>query len=233
MRPRAKVRWIGLAFAGALLVLAGGVVTLGGVKKDDEAWVPLAKRIPMEVAGWEGQDVPLGPNEAVVAAVGTLNYDDYIYRVYRRGGVEVYCYAMYWRQGRISVREIAGHTPDGCWVANGARPIGEPTTTSLTIGGRKAAPAESRTFAFGGSAKIQVAWWHIWGAKLVDRAYAEKSAWPMLREIWTWLGQRSDKPASQFFIRVHSTMPVTEAARNPAVEAFLARFPEVFEATSS
>src|SRR5688572_29945790 len=97
-------------------------------------WVPLESRVSLQIDDWVGEDLPLGPNESTLDAVGRLNYRDYIYRVYRRGAEEVFIYAMFWRQGDISVREMSGHTPDGCWVSNGARHIIEPTSTALALG---------------------------------------------------------------------------------------------------
>ncbi len=141
-------------------------------------------------------------------------------------------YAMFWRQGDISVREMSGHTPDGCWVANGASHCITPEVRSLNIGaGLVTAPAEVREFAFPpAGVRIQTAWWHIWGGDLVDRSFAKKNIMPMLKEIWLWVGHSGGANKDQLLVRIHSTNPIEDVALTPPVRKFLNSIPEVLSA---
>ena len=189
------------------------------------------KGLPLVIDGWIGTDVPLGATEFQTQEVAAhLNYRGHIYRSYRKDGREVFLYAMRWSQGDISIREMAGHTPDGCWVTHGAKPSGPPQVRALSVNGKATAPAECRAFTFPGGPGVQVAWWQIWGGELVPRAYAEKSIMPMIREVWAWVGRRSGRKADQWFVRIHSSGRIEEAVQTAPAAAFLAALPQVFTA---
>lgn len=222
-----------------LLVVGCGIITAALLitgwaklnRRVEAPWKPLANRLPLIIDGWQGEDVPLGPTEATIEAVGKLNYNDYIYRVYRKSGQEVFVYAMFWQQGRISVREMAGHTPDGCWIANGARFAARPDSArALQITGRKTAPAEVRTFVFSGGQRVDAVWWHIWGDNVIDPGFAVKSLMPTLRETWIWLVKRRGQPRDQLLVRIHTAGELTTVLDSAPVTRFLELFPKVFRA---
>lgn len=215
------------------MAISAVVWSLIARSREPEAWAILCNRMPLNLDGWVGEDVPLGANEAILEAVGRLNYNDYVYRVYRRGSDEVYVYAMFWRQGDISVREMSGHTPDGCWVSNGAKHIAPPRRERLQLlTGRMTGEAEIRTFEFPSyAARVEVAWWHIWGGKLIDRSYANKTLMPMLKEIWVWLAQRKGGYSDQLLVRIHSSLSIEQALKTPPAVRFVETIPEVLTAT--
>jgi hypothetical protein len=221
-----------LILSGLLLLLATGLSLWSGLHSTQERpWQTLAARVPMSIEGWVGVDLPLGETEAVRFQVDKLNYHDYLYRVYRKGEREVFVYAMYWRQGDISVREMSGHTPDGCWVANGAKHAIPQETSALTVGNRQSAPAEVREFTFPNGQHVRTAWWHIWGTNLVDRSFAKKSIMPAVKEIWAWMVKRRGARQDQLLVRIHSLTPLDEMVLTPPMIVFLNQFPEVFTAT--
>jgi hypothetical protein len=226
-----------LLAACSLLVLAilASVFAFVGHLKEPALWTPLATRMPLNLDDWVGQDVPLGADESVLEAVGRLNYEDYVYRVYRRGSQEVYVYAMFWRQGDISVREMSGHTPDGCWVANGAKHARTPHRATMQVDSEHTTrEAEIRAFEFpSNSTLVEVAWWHIWGRKLIDRSYADKTLIPMLNEIWVWLAERKGGFSDQLLVRIHSQLPIEEAIQTLPAVRFLETIPEVLSTTSN
>jgi len=159
-----------------------------------------------------------------------LNYDDYIFRRYSKGADEVFVYAMYWRQGSISVREIAGHTPDGCWVANGALLRAPKQENGFAIGDEQTALAEVRDFVFPHQQRVQVAWWHLWGENRVDRSFDQKTLMPTLRELWIWLGRRHGARHDQLLVRIHTPGDLAAAMKTEPVAMFLKQFPAVFSA---
>lgn len=214
------------------LIFAVITVSLAVRSPDNLPIRDLARELPMVIDGWQGQDVPLGNQEIVDTTSRLLNYNGYIYRVYRRGNQEVWLYAMYWQQGRISVREVAGHTPDGCWIANGARHCREMRVERFLVGGRLTASAEVRRFEFQNRAQADAIWWHLWGGNIIDRSFEQKTIWPVLRELWIWLGRRGGAQRDQILVRIHTFGDLADVIDSSPVNSFLALFPEVFEAKS-
>jgi hypothetical protein len=218
-----------LIAAGVFLFGFCGLLTGLLGRKESAVWVKLSSRIPLEIGGWIGVDVPLGADNLEIRAVEKLNYNDYIYRKYQKGAAIIYIYAMHWHQGMISVREMGGHTPDGCWVANGARHAADPRSESFSLDGQYTQPAEIREFKFAGHADhINVAWWHLWGGKSVPVTYAEKNPSVLLSEVYTWLFEHRGLQKDQIFVRIHSSSPIEEAVFAPPSEAFLKEIREVF-----
>lgn len=219
-----------LGVAALCLALALAVSLLAFAATPPAKRPPLAQGLPRDIDGWRGQDVPLGDREVANAASRLLNYDDYIYRVYRRGNDEVWLYAMYWKQGSISVREIAGHTPDGCWIANGAALSAPKHTRRFQIDGQDTSPAEVREFAFPERQRVHALWWHIWGDNVVDHGFDQKSLKPTLRELWVWLAKRGGARRDQLLVRIHTPGNIDTMMTSEPVTAFLRNFPEIFEA---
>ena len=82
--------------------------------------VDLTQMVPLKLTGWEGRDVPLGPNEFIAGEVEKiLNYDQVLNREYRRNGEAFGVYIAYWGPGKMPTRLVASHTPDRCWTENG------------------------------------------------------------------------------------------------------------------
>lgn len=214
------------------LILAASVCILiyaRTTRADHAPWSPLAHRLPMTIGPWQGEDLPLGETERVLEAVDRLNYTDYVYRRYTRGGESVYVYAMFWRQGDISIREMAGHTPDGCWVANGATRVGDKGVVSLSLSGGKTKNAELRVFDFNRQGAVRVAWWHLWGGEIVPSTFGRKSVRVMVDEIWRWLVTQRGRSADQIFIRIHGPSTGGEFESMAPVQRFLEEFPDIWE----
>jgi hypothetical protein len=225
-----RLRLVSAWIAAVVLLLGVGAGIFGGFPQKTETRIAFVKTMPMQIGDWVGEDVPLGENEVLKASVRLLNYDDYIFRRYHKGAEQVFVYAMYWRQGSISVREIAGHTPDGCWVANGAALRSPKQENRFVIGSQETASAEVRDFIFPHHQQVQVAWWHIWGENLVDRSFDHKTLMPTLRELWIWLGRRHGARHDQLLVRIHTTGDLAAAMKTAPVTEFLKQFPVVFSA---
>jgi hypothetical protein len=108
-----------LVFFGLLIVAAVAVqlVKVRDIKEGDRDSaikpIALASQLSSELDGWTVKNEALGPNEFIQSAVErTLNYDDYVYRIYRRGNREFSVYIAYWSAGRMPVNKVASHTPD-------------------------------------------------------------------------------------------------------------------------
>src|SRR4051812_5968286 len=99
MAHKAYMSLCALAIGGVCLAAAVTVSLLVGAGGNHVVRAKLGDSLPLKIAGWDGQDLPLGDAEVSSASGRLLNYDDYIYRVYHNGSAEVFIYAMYWKQG--------------------------------------------------------------------------------------------------------------------------------------
>lgn len=224
-------RYFLLAVLGVVLVavICIQILPAGSTGGRKFAW---RSHVPETIDGWRSVDLPLGNTELMSAAVAVhLNFDDCFYRVYEKNGQRVFLYAMLWSQGKISVREMAGHTPDGCWIANGATyaPDGRQGAKELSVAGRKCVPAECRSFVFPGEGAYKVVWWHLWGDSLVDSSFTRGGVATMIREVRAWLAN-GGRMRDQLFIRVHGTMAVENLVETAPCITFLSELPLVFDA---
>lgn len=224
MRRKNIVIIAGLAL---LLVLGAGFQLWGfrDVKEGDRATaakpVQLASRIPGEADGWTVRDEPLGPNESVRDAVAkNLNYDDYVYRIFQRGGTRFGVYVAYWSPGRMPVNKVASHTPDRCWVENGWRCDTTRFGEVLSVNGSAALlPGQGREFIAPNGEREHVLYWHRVGARLYD--YGERlNTGPDPVKWWrdtvAYAFSGSDE---QYFVRLTSNRPFAELKNEPAFGA--------------
>jgi hypothetical protein len=220
-----------LVCPGALLVIGLTVVSWGNFASNADQ-VPFVPDLPQTIGGWVGEEMPLENALVAETTVRLLNYDRYVHRRYRKNGQEVFVYAMVWRQGRISVREMAGHTPDGCWPANGAVLLDADSSIRTTSAERISKPAEFCHFRFPGGGQVNVWWWQVWGDRIVPRSFARKSVLTLWEEIRVWLFTHRTSRAGHMLIRVHAPDSLPGALQTEPVQAFLGSFAAVWEGNS-
>lgn len=215
------------------LVLGSGVVVLcvaailQGIKvKDvvsgDQSAKPqpikLTELVPRKLPGWTGRDEALGPNEVTrAAAERTLNYDDYVFRLFEKDGKQIGVYVAYWAAGRMPLQKVASHTPDRCWTENGWRCEEMRFAEAVTAGEARLLPAQWRRFTPpDGAAQQYVVYWHLVGDRLYD--YGTRfNARPDLVKWWRdTLDYAFSGSEAQYFIRVTSNRPFEEFAQEPA-----------------
>jgi hypothetical protein len=81
---------------------------------------PLSSIVPDTLPGWTIQDQDLAESPESAARVSSfLNFDDALFRVFKRGDTFVGLYIAYWSPGKASYRWAGAHTPDTCWVQSG------------------------------------------------------------------------------------------------------------------
>lgn len=167
----------------------------------------LSQSVPLTIAGWSERDLPLGANEFVSkAAEKTLNYDEVVYREYRRDGVYFTVYVAYWGAGKMPTQLVASHTPDRCWTENGWRCLEMKFRQSFVVGGSAMKPAEWRLFEPPNRGKpIYVLFWHLVNGRVYD--YGER--FNSIPDPFRW-GKDAVQQAllgrqEQYFIRVASS----------------------------
>jgi len=195
------------------VVVLLAAVTVQGVDVFREVPKPralhLAQAIPTSAPGWTGRDLPLGANEFTSKeAEKVLNFDEVVYREYRRGEVFFTAYTAYWGAGKMPTRFVADHTPDRCWTENGWRCLEMKFRQVTKLDGKTLQPAEWRLFEPpNGGKPTYVLYWHLVEGRIYD--YGER--FNSIPDPFRWckdavqqalLGSRE-----QYFIRVASSEP--------------------------
>lgn len=115
-------RW-GIPGAAGIILLVGialQVISSTRTVSEGSLTLPLEEIIPSDVAGWEVEDMDLGPTESVTErSMDLLKLDDFIHRSYTRGDKNFSIYVAYWKPGKMPVRLVNQHSPDRCWTQVG------------------------------------------------------------------------------------------------------------------
>jgi len=206
----------GLAFA-AILVLFFYANTRPALHRD--APVPdLAAILPSAAEGWQVETA-----RDLYQFSGVLHTDHLVQRTYtrmtERGPDQIILYLAYWRPGQASVSLVSSHTPDACWPGSGweAVPVADPRVT-LTVGRRRLAEAESRSF-LSSDFPQNVWYWHLYDGHSITQQSTHSPA-ALLRLAWRY-GFRHD--GDQLFVRVSSNRPWADLAHEPVLETFFTR----------
>jgi len=212
-------RWT-LWVAGAILVLAAVFTVLPRLLSSSSRTTHVALKdvLANPPAGWTAQVLPLGDSQEMRKAVaGILQYDDAIFVRYSRPtGEPVEIYAAYWGPGRAPYSMVAVHTPDTCWINNGARRLARTHQFQSEALGEKLKPVELGVYAFN-DRPIHVMYWHLVGGEPHDdfglsgwvggaKGYLQRL--PLLfRDMRRY---SLDLAQDQVFVRISSTTPIEE-----------------------
>ena len=180
----------------------------------------LADMIPKRLPNWDADDLPLANTEELRNAVAkTLNFDEYISRIYRQGSVTVTIYAAYWQHDKVPPRSVGVHTPDTCWVQNGWFCIQRDNAISLKApveGSLK--PVEFGIYTLRETTQY-VYFWHLVGGK--SYSYNQEglhSITAPLQDMFTFgLNQRRE----QLFVRIASSVPFEQIWQDPGIKLLL------------
>lgn len=216
---------------GGIAVLLVGValqwLKVRDIKEGDRTAVArpvsLGERLPRTLAGWNGRDEPLGPNEVTRTAVErTLNYDDHVFRIFEKNGRQIGVYVAYWTAGRMPLQKVASHTPDRCWTENGWRCEDMRFAEPVVAGDVRLMPAQWRRFVPpNGAAQQYVVFWHLVGDRLYDygtRFNARPDIFKWWRDTMSYAFSGSE---AQYFIRVTSDRPFEELKGDPGWEGLV------------
>jgi hypothetical protein len=181
--------------------------------------IHLAQTVPSTLPGWEGRDVPLGPNEFVAGEVEkVLNFDQVVYREFRHNSETLGVYVAYWGPGKMPARLVASHTPDRCWTENGWRCIAMRFKQKEPFEGGTLQPAEWRMFEPpDGGNPTYVLYWHLVDGRIYDyggrfNAIPDPVRWWKDAVQQVFLGSRE-----QVFIRLTSNEPLERLSSDPGV----------------
>lgn len=219
-----------LLLVGLALLLSGVfIVWYSSVKRNRIALHSnLLSVLPRVVAGWEIKDMPIASSAEMQKAVNEmLNYDEAVFREYRKGTRSLTVYSAYWSPYRFHPRLISIHTPDVCWVGNGflLKDADYNYTVKLPQGG-DVWHAQQRVFEAGGQ-DMHVLYWHVLGGRLSGYAEGPNSA---SRSIFdTFWSDLRHGAGEQFFIRISSQQPWSEWVGDPLFNQILKTFEPVLK----
>ena len=223
---RIKISLVGLAGVLAIGFALQGV-PIRNIEKGDRATaarpVKLTQTVPAKLPGWQGRDEPLGATEFLQgSAAQTLNFDDYVFRVFAAGNRRVGVYVAYWSPGRMPINKVASHTPDRCWTENGWQCVQARFQVNLRpVTGLALRAGQEREFLSPEGRREYVIYWHLVGDKLYD--YGERlNARPSAVKWWRdTLRYAFSGGEAQYFIRLTSDRPFEELAGDPGWEELL------------
>lgn len=217
----ARSRFMGFCSLSLLATAVLGVAVYFQLGRDIVAGAgrtagKLGAVLPESLAGWQSRELEIGSSEMLIkTAERVLRFDDYVYREYRKGDRIVSIYVAYWRPGRAAPREIAMHTPDQCWTANGWACREQRHAIQLGGYAPQLAAGEWRLFSTPAGESTYVQFWHLVGGEVYDhgeRLQNASSAW----RVWRVSVKQALKGLpEQYFIRLTSNRDFETLAAEP------------------
>ncbi|MBI5770152.1 MAG: exosortase-associated EpsI family protein [Verrucomicrobia bacterium] len=209
-------RWSALGarvLGGAVLGSAIVVTLCRAPRPDDPArhnLVELTQILPAGLDRLKFETLSLGPTEAVAQdVVATLNFDSSVYRRYFFDGLPLDIYAAYWSPARMPPREVASHTPDGCWRDSGWVCLEARQNITMQIGSHTVDGGEWRIFADPQGGRQHVIFWHfVGGRRFADWQRRHGSLSGAVSWWASTTRQLLHAPQRQFFVRLSSGEPI-------------------------
>ena len=133
-------------------------------------------------------------------------------------------YAAHWSPGRMSWQDVATHTPDTCWTANGWTCIERVSRYALGWDNVEFAKGKWRKFIPPQGRSMEVLFWHVAGNRVV--AYDAEERLSGLRES---VRQLFSPKTDQYFIRVSSTTAITELKKDPGFRRAFSGFGQLLQ----
>lgn len=216
---RSRTWSVSLALAGLCLVTA---LLLQGMRFSQPApklLPPLKSVVPESLPGCQVRDEPIGATEGLTeAALKILDFDDVVYRTYICGDKSFSVYIAAWRAGKKDWPDIATHTPDICWPANGWRCTKADAPFVLTAGSTRIERGQWREFELASGSKLEVVFWHYLNGSVLE--YSPYKRFSGMAQAIRHIGASR---GSQYFVRVSSATPIEQLTTLPAFQEVIGR----------
>ena len=173
----------------------------------------LSDIVPSTLSGWKIKDMNMADSPESSARISKfLNFDDALFRVFKKGDTSIGLYIAYWSPGKTSYRWAGAHTPDTCWVLNGWTRTHREYSIPFKHGEVQFQPAEFGIYAKNDSPQ-NVYFWHLVGGQAFS--YMQEGAPNILGALIDIKHHGLNLRQEQFFIRLSSNEPL-EALRKKA-----------------
>lgn len=211
-----------------LLILAAMFLLTGFGLRAYFAFVPppdatlmesLAEIVPDQLSGWRIEDQDMADSPESSARISEfLNFDDALFRVFRKGDTFVGLYIAYWTPGKASYRWAGAHTPDTCWVQNGWTCLDREYGIPFNSGETKFQPAEFGVYEKDGTEQ-NVYFWHLVGGEAFG--YEQQGGHNILAALIDVKNYGLNLRQEQFFIRLSSNKTIDELKKMDEVMEIL------------
>ena len=168
----------------------------------------LSDIVPEELNGWKiiDQDMAESP-ESSERISDFLNFDDALFRVFKKGDTFVGLYIAYWLPGKASYRWAGAHTPDTCWVQNGWTRLDRKYCIPFQNEETPFQPAEFGIYEKDGSTQ-NVYFWHLVGGEAFG--YEQEGGHNIFAALHDIKKYGLNLRNEQFFIRLSSNKKIEE-----------------------
>tara|TARA_Y100000385_G_scaffold91070_1_gene93965 strand:- start:126 stop:818 length:693 start_codon:yes stop_codon:yes gene_type:complete len=175
----------------------------------------LSDIVPEELNGWKiiDQDMAESP-ESSERISDFLNFDDALFRIFKKGDTFVGLYIAYWLPGKASYRWAGAHTPDTCWVQNGWTRLDRKYCIPFQNEETPFQPAEFGIYEKDGSTQ-NVYFWHLVGGEAFG--YEQEGGHNIFAALLDIKKYGLNLRNEQFFIRLSSNKKIEELKK---VEGF-------------
>lgn len=162
----------------------------------------ISEILPTEINGWSYADFDLATSDESSDRIASfLNFDDSLYRVYKKEKIHVGVYIAYWTPGKVSYRWAGAHTPDTCWVVNGWTRLDREYSIPFQVNEIKLKNAEFGIYKKDRSIE-NVYFWHLVGGE--PFGYAQKEIPNIFGALIDIQKYGLNLRQEQFFIRISS-----------------------------
>jgi len=168
----------------------------------------LSDIVPEELNGWKiiDQDMAESP-ESSERISDFLNFDDALFRIFKKGDTFVGLYIAYWLPGKASYRWAGAHTPDTCWVQNGWTRLDRKYCIPFQNEETPFQPAEFGIYEKDGSSQ-NVYFWHLVGGEAFG--YEQEGGHNIFAALLDIKKYGLNLRNEQFFIRLSSNKKIEE-----------------------
>ena len=168
----------------------------------------LSDIVPEELNGWKiiDQDMAESP-ESSERISDFLNFDDALFRIFKKGDTFVGLYIAYWLPGKASYRWAGAHTPDTCWVQNGWTRLDRKYCIPFQNEETPFQPAEFGIYETDGSTQ-NVYFWHLVGGEAFG--YEQEGGHNIFAALLDIKKYGLNLRNEQFFIRLSSNKKIEE-----------------------
>lgn len=187
--------------------------------------------VPEELNGWKiiDQDMAESP-ESSERISDFLNFDDALFRIFKKGDTFVGLYIAYWLPGKASYRWAGAHTPDTCWVQNGWTRLDRKYCIPFQNEETPFQPAEFGIYEKDGSAQ-NVYFWHLVGGEAFG--YEQEGGHNIFAALLDIKKHGLNLRDEQFFIRLSSNKKIEELKKLEGFKQILDSLDEIGLAKAS
>tara|TARA_X000000950_G_scaffold164007_1_gene200471 strand:+ start:7964 stop:8650 length:687 start_codon:yes stop_codon:yes gene_type:complete len=187
--------------------------------------------VPEELNGWKiiDQDMAESP-ESSERISDFLNFDDALFRIFKKGDTFIGLYIAYWLPGKASYRWAGAHTPDTCWVQNGWTRLDRKYRIPFQNEETPFQPAEFGVYEKDGSAQ-NVYFWHLVGGEAFG--YEQEGGHNIFAALLDIKKYGLNLRNEQFFIRLSSNKKVDELKKLEGFKQILDSLSEIGLAKAS